>query len=108
MLLSLALPTLLLMAAAVLVTRGFETLLPESIPGMAACAVLSAAALWMVSGAGFALLYLWQDAPLAGLLGDSRGIAHMATLGAKASLIWGPIVLLTVITAPQRWKTARW
>ena len=108
MLLSVALPVLVLMIAAVLVTRGIEALLPESIPGMAGCALLAALALWLLSAGGFALLYLWQDARYAALLGDGRGWRHMAALGAQAALIWGPPMLLTVVTAPQRWKTATW
>lgn len=108
MVLSLALPTLVLMAAAILVARGFEAVLPETIPGMVACALLSALVLWLLSAAGFGLLYLWQDARYAVLFGDGRSYRHLAALGAKAALIWAPLVALTVVTAPQRWKTATW
>jgi hypothetical protein len=105
---SLALPAALLMIAAVLVARGFETLLPESIAGMVVCALLSSLTLWLLSGAGFAALYLWQDARVAALMGDGRGVAHFAGLGAKAAIIWAPLMALTVITAPRRWTTAEW
>lgn len=108
MITSLALPAALLMTGAVLVARGFEALLPESVAGMLACAALSSLTLWLLSGAGFAAHYLWQDARVAALMGDGRGVAHFARLGAKAAIIWAPLVALTVITAPRRWTTAVW
>ncbi len=108
MLMSLALPTLVLMTLAVLVTRGVEALMPESVPGLIATALLSALLLWALATGLFALLYLWQDARISALLGDARGWAHMSGLGASAALIWAPLMLLTVATAPRRWKTAVW
>ena len=70
MLLTLALPTLLLMALAVLVTRALERVVPESMAGLAMLALGASVCLWLLS---------------AGLFG-----------------------LLTVATAPRRWKTATW
>ena len=109
MLLGLALPTILLMMAAVVVTRGIEAVLPESLPGMALTAVMSSLALWLLSSAGFALLYMAEGAPLAAL-GVTEGgtITHFLSLGARSSLIWAPIILLVVVTARRRWRTSRW
>jgi hypothetical protein len=42
------------------------------------------------------------------LLGRSDGIWHLLNLGAKAALIWAPVLALVVTTAPRRWKTAVW
>lgn len=109
MLLGLALPTILLMMAAVVVTRGLESVLPESLSGMALTALLSSLALWLLSSAGFALLYMAEGAPLAALgLTEGGTITHFLSLGARSSLIWAPIVLLVVVTAPRRWRTSRW
>lgn len=110
MLIALGLPVLVLMIAAVLVTRAVERVVPEHLGGLVAAAVLSSVVLWGLSAAGFALLYQLQGAPLAALIGTSAeaGARHFALLGAKAALIWGPLVALTVATAPRRWKTAVW
>ncbi len=109
MILGLALPTILLMAAAVLATRGIEALLPESLGGMAVTLVLSCLALWCVSSLGFAALYIAEGVPVAALgLTEEASILHFLSLGARAALIWAPIVLLVIVTAPRRWKTSRW
>ena len=96
------------MVAAVLVTRLVERCAPESVAGIAGTALVSALAMWLLSSGGFALLYLWQDARIAGLIGAGQGAGHFLRLGAKAALIWGPLVAITVATAPRRWKTATW
>ncbi|MCC1491386.1 hypothetical protein [Cognatishimia sp. F0-27] len=108
MLTGLALPTLLLMIAAVLITRLIERVVPESGLGLATLGVVSSLVLWLVAGALFATLYLGQDSRLAALLASPEGIVHFLALGAKAALIWAPLVGIVTITAPQRWKTNRW
>jgi hypothetical protein len=108
MVMTLALPVLGLICAAVVVTRVLERVVPESIAGLVLLAVLASGVVWGLAVAGFAVLYLWQDARLAGLLGEAAGMRHLAGLGAKAVLVWGPVVALTVVTAPQRWRHAVW
>lgn len=108
MITGLLLPTLALMALAVLIPRSIERWTPETLFGLALTAFLGAIALWLCSGLLFALLYNWQDPRVLDLLGQSRGAAHLATLGLKAAIIWAPMLLLTVITAPRRWKTNVW
>ncbi len=109
MLLGLALPTILLMLAAVVVARGIESVLPESLTGMALTALLSSVALWLLSSAGFALLYMAEGAPLAALgVTEGETVTHFLSLGARSTLIWAPIILLVVVTAPRRWRTSRW
>lgn len=110
MILSLALPAVLLIAAAILVPRGLEPLVPESPGGLVALAGLSALLLWAVSGLGFVLLYHLRGATVALLTGDNAAPAfrHFAALGLKAALIWAPVLVLSVSTAPRRWKTATW
>jgi hypothetical protein len=109
MIFELALPVLVLMAAAVLVTRGIEALMPESVSGLIATAALSALVLWLAAAIGFAALYRAEGAPVSVLLGAYQGgLTHFLVLGAKAGFVWGPIVAITVVTAPRRWRTAVW
>ena len=107
MLVSLALPVLTLMAAAVVVTRLLERAVPESVMGLGLLAALAGGVLWALSAAGAAALYASGAVPLS-VLAEPRGLSHLAGQGAKAALIWGPLVALTVVTAPRRWRHATW
>lgn len=110
MLISVAVPVILLMTLAVVVTRGVERFVPESIPGLALSVVLTATLMWWISALGFFILYLWQSTAVLDLLSinPSSGLRYFLMLGLKSGLIWGPLVLITVSTAPRRWKVARW
>ncbi|WP_167648119.1 hypothetical protein [Mameliella alba] len=110
MILQLLLPVLGLMLVAALVTRAVEAILPESLGALAATTVISALLVWLLTSAGFALLYTIEDARVWDLLGQapSASLGYFLRLGASAVLIWGPVLLLVVSTAPRRWKTAVW
>ncbi len=108
MLLSLGLPVLVLLILAVVVTRMVERLLPETLLGLLGVAIIASLVLWGLSSVLFAVIYAVQDSRIAALLGASAGLRHMAMLGAKAAIIWAPLMLLTVATAPRRWKTNVW
>lgn len=105
---ALALPVVLLMVLAVVVTRGLERLVSETIPGLILLALLSAMVTWVLAAGVFAGLYLMQDVRLVAVLGDQSGVGHLLRLGAKSALIWGPVLVLTVLTAPRRWRNAVW
>ena len=108
MLTGLALPVLILMAAAILVTRIVERIMPESMAGIAATFVASLILLWLLSALLFAALYAWQGVTLAAMFGPSQGWRHFLWLGAKSALVWGPVMALVVVTSPRRWKSATW
>ncbi len=110
MITQLVLPILALACVTVLITRAVEALLPESLPGIAATGVISTMLTWLAASAGFAGLYALQDPRILSWIGQvpQAGVGHFLTLGASAAMIWAPILLLVVITAPGRWKTATW
>ncbi|WP_299937987.1 hypothetical protein [uncultured Pelagimonas sp.] len=109
MFLELALPSLALMVLAVAIPRVIEPFLPETLPGMAVLVLISALILWLASAIGFALLYRLENPQVAELLfSNSDGTRHFLTLGAKAGVIWGPILALVASTTPRRWKTNTW
>lgn len=107
MLVGVLLPTVLLIALAALVARGVERIVPETMSGLALQFGLSSTILWLLSSAGFALIYAMR-LPSAAVVASGGGSAHFAALGAQAALIWAPIIGLTVATAPGRWRSARW
>ncbi|MGP6087827.1 hypothetical protein [Antarctobacter jejuensis] len=110
MIAQLVLPILALAIVTVLITRGIEFLMPESLPGIAATGLIATLLTWLAASAGFAALYALQDPRVLSLIGQvpQAGIGHFLKLGASAGMIWAPILLLVVITAPRRWKTATW
>ncbi|MBV7395148.1 hypothetical protein [Mameliella sediminis] len=110
MIVELFLPAIGLMLITALVTRGVERLMPESLPGLALTAVVSALLVWGIASGGFALLYVMRDARVLALMEQTpaTSTSHFLSLGASAALIWAPVLLLTVTTAPRRWKTAVW
>ncbi|MGH1412268.1 MAG: hypothetical protein ACRBB0_02170 [Pelagimonas sp.] len=109
MFVELALPAIVLMVLAVVVPRLVETFLPETLFGMAIIAALSSLILWILASLGFAMLYQWENPRLAALLFSSTtSWPYFLNLGAKAAVIWGPVLALTVSTTPRRWKTNTW
>lgn len=105
---ALLLPSLLLIALAILIPRGLERLMPESLGGLLLLGLISALLLWALSALGFALLYRWGGAPLARLWADGGAFRHFLWLGLRAGLIWAPVLVLAVSTAPRRWRQAQW
>lgn len=107
MIAELFLSTALLVALTFAVARGVEALLPEGVPWLITQAVVSALMLWALSALLFAGLYM-LEAPQAAKLIGTGGWGRFAALGLKAGLVWAPILILVVSTAPSRWKTAVW
>lgn len=107
MITGLLLPTLILVALTFAVARMVERFMPETLPGLALQAVISALLLWVLSSLLFAILYT-LEAPGAVWLIQSGGWRHFMMLGAQAALVWGPVLALVVSTAPRRWTTAVW
>ncbi|MBS0125780.1 hypothetical protein [Thetidibacter halocola] len=108
MIVALLVPSLILIALAILLTRAIERMMPETVPGMVLTGIVASILMWLLSGAMFGWFYLLREAQVAPMLGTGRGMRHLAALGGKAALIWLPIVLITVATAPRRWKTNTW
>jgi hypothetical protein len=110
MVVQLLLPVLLLMAATVGVARLVEARMPETLGGILAGLAISAVLALLLSAALFAAIYARGDPRILDLLGQAPqiGLAHFLGLGAKAGLIWGPVLLLVTVTAPRRWTTNTW
>jgi len=110
MVMGLLLPFLALMAMTVLLARGVEAVMPETITGIVATAVVAAVLIWAAAALGFAGLYFIESPQLVAVLGEApaASVQYFLNLGAKAGLIWGPVLALVIVTAPRRWKTNVW
>ena len=78
-------------------------LVPEGVIWLLVNGVLSALLLAVVAAAGFVWLYgeaggvVWREAPW-----------HFVLLSAKAGIVWGPVMVLSLSALPKRWKRAVW
>ena len=102
-LIQIGLPILALLIAGWLVPALLARALPEGVPGLIVNGVLSTAILGVLSAALFVWLYgpggqaLWQVAPV-----------HFLLLGARAALIWAPVMVLSLANRPRHWVHETW
>ncbi|MCK0169085.1 hypothetical protein MWU52_16135 [Jannaschia sp. S6380] len=86
-----------------LVPWALGRLLPEGLGWLFAIGAISAVVLAIVAGVGFFLLY-----------GAAGGVVlaerpwHFVLLSARASLIWLPVMVLSLANLPRGWKKAEW
>ncbi len=106
----LLIPALGLALAGWLVPRGLFLLFPEGVRPLlwlGACATLI---LFVLGGLAFFALYLVQGVPLEVLFAPRLGptLLHFARLGLASSLIWAPLMLLSIAGLPRLWVHETW
>jgi hypothetical protein len=108
--LGVALPVIVLAALAVLVPRLMERAVPESLGGLILNGVGSALVLSVLSAGYFAAAYAMRSSALLDLAGIAPGrtAAHFLRLGLMSGIVWAPVMVLAVASAPKRWKEAVW
>ena len=96
-------PVVCLMALGWLVPWALGRVTPRSLAGLAINAAVSAAILLVAGMVLFGWLYglaaglVWREAPGAFLL-----------LSARAALVWGPVLALSVANLPRSWPASAW
>ena len=97
------LPCLLLAVLGWVVPMAVARALPQSLPGLVANGAVSAVVLLSIGAALFAWLYgpasgtVWQEARL-----------HFVLLSARAMIVWGPLMVLSLAQLPRRWPPEAW
>ena len=94
-------PVVLIVVIAALVPTLLARKLPETMAALAVNLILSACMLWGLSAVFFGVMYSWQGVPVAVVI---AGSLHLMILGAKAGLLWAPIILLVLAVQPQKWR----
>ncbi|CTQ49720.1 hypothetical protein [Jannaschia donghaensis] len=103
MIATVVLPLALLALTAWVVPWVLSKVLPEGVFWLLLIGVLSAVALTVVSALGFYVLY--------GQAGEAVLDAapwHFVVLSARAALVWGPVMVLSLANIPKGWKEAVW
>ena len=106
----LLLPILILALLGFGVPRLMARLLPEGVPALLANAVLSALVMCILSAVFFFGLYVLQGVPARDLLahGLRQNLVTFGGLGVMASMIWTPIMVLSVAGLPRKWVHKKW
>ncbi len=103
-------PALALALVGWLVPRGLSLVFPEGVRPLLLLAFVATLIMLAVGTGFFILLYVWQGVPLATLFeaGAVAGLAHFLRLGLISSLLWGPIMVLSVAGLPRHWVKETW
>ncbi|MEM8850270.1 MAG: hypothetical protein AAGE03_09575 [Pseudomonadota bacterium] len=96
-------PLALLATAAWLLPWALGKLLPRSLWSLVVNGLISAAIL-TIAGIG---LFAWLYGPTAGIVWQAAP-GHFLILSARATLLWGPILVLSLANLPRRWPPAAW
>ena len=92
------------------VPRLWAKVLPEGVKPLMVIALVSTLTMGIVGIGYFIVLYLIQGFPIselfAGNIADT--IAHFGRLSLISALLWGPVMLLSVMGLVRRWKKAVW
>lgn len=100
---TIVLPLMALAAFAWVVPWLLSKLLPEGVFWLMLIGVLSAVVLTVVSAVGFYVLY-----GQAGEVVLDAAPWHFVVLSARAALVWGPVMVLSLANIPKGWKEAVW
>lgn len=97
------LPVVLLALAGWVVPWLLSKLLPEGVGWLFVIGALSVVVLVVLSAVGFYVLY-----GAAGRSVLAEAPWHFVVLSAKAALVWGPVMVLSVANLPRGWKEVVW
>lgn len=108
--LTLLIPALVLTLVGWLVPRMLFHVFPEGVRPLLTLAVTATVIMLCFGMAFFAVLYIAQGLPFSALFHDGAGsaVTHFLRLGLISSLLWGPMMLLSVAGLPKRWQKEVW
>lgn len=103
-------PAALLALLGWLVPRLLSRLLPEGVKPLMVLAFISTLIMLVLGMVFFLTLYIWQGAPIDTLFeaGILVSLVHFGRLGLISTLIWGPIMILSVAGLPKHWIKETW
>lgn len=106
----LVIPSAMLALLGWLVPKGLSLIFPEGIKPLLALSFMATLVMFVLGMGFFLVLYIWQGAPLDVLFeaGIFAGILHFGRLGLISSLLWGPIMILSVAGLPRHWVKEKW
>ena len=93
-----------------LVPRLMSRIFPEGVRPLIIMSFISTLVMFLLSMGFFLALYIWQGAPLDTLFeaGVLPGLMHFGRLGLISTLLWAPILILSVAGLPKHWTKETW
>ncbi len=84
--------------------------LPEGVPWLLLNAAISTVLMSLLGGAAFFILYGANGMPMENVFahGSSEWFWYFIRLGIASALIWGPLMVLSLVNQPRRWVTKTW
>lgn len=105
---TLILPVLVMIGFAIIVPRLMARLLPEGVFYLLVIAAVSCTICLLLSCLVFVALYAVQNTQMLSAVLLGGGKMHFLKLGAGASIIWAPVLILSVSSLPKLWKETIW
>lgn len=102
----LIIPTVILCVLGWVIPRRLGARYANNLPKLIAVGLVATFMMFLLSGLLFAALYIGQGAPMSAL-GD-LGVGYFITLGRNAALIWGPVMVLSLIGLDKRSRSELW
>ncbi|MFQ6546539.1 hypothetical protein AADZ90_001175 [Aestuariibius sp. 2305UL40-4] len=100
-------PALLLGALGWVIPRLLFPVFPEGVGPLIRLGLLSTLLLLIASALTMLALYLARGMPPE-LAGDGGAVWYFLRLGAMSSILWAPVMVLTIASFPKRWKEVEW
>jgi hypothetical protein len=93
-----------------LVPRILSLVFPEGVKPLILLAVVSFAVMMAISMATFVGLYVLRGAPFSELFGAGAvdGLFHFLRLGLASTLLWAPLMILSIAGLPKHWVKETW
>ncbi|TNC52463.1 hypothetical protein FHG66_02690 [Rubellimicrobium rubrum] len=93
-----------------LVPRILSLIFPEGVRALLLLALTSFVALLALSMAAFIGLYVLRGVPFSELFyaGPMDGLFHFLRLGLASTLLWAPLMILSIAGLPKHWVKETW
>lgn len=104
--LGLIIPTAILCIFGWVVPKWLGARYANNLPKLIAVGLVATFMMFLLSGVLFAGLYIGQGAPVSAL--RDLGVGYFITLGRNAALIWGPVMVLSLIGLDKRSRSELW
>ena len=104
--LGLIIPAAILVLLGWFVPKWLGSRYANNLPKLIAVALVATFLMFLLAGALFAALYVGQGAPVSALA--ELGVGYFLALGRNSALIWGPLMILSLIGLDRRSRPELW
>ena len=100
-------PAIIMAVLGWMVPQRLARVMPEGVKALCALAVIAFVLLWIMSGVIFGGLYASRGADFE-TMWSLAGMVVLARSGLMASIIWLPLMIVSVANLPRKWVKETW